>query len=160
MKNLFTITKATLPTVPVYNNLDIVGNTVGRYFDYKRDTKRIEHETQKVKSQAKIIVKQIDAELKKSLDHNDKNFKKEMKRLEEIGKELKSSRKSKSKILKQIDNYIMMLSDEKTSLETKAMIPNLINGAYGMLNSENNLVLKKLNLMSDFESNTKLIGGE
>jgi len=156
MKNLFTITKATLPTVPVYNNLDIVGNTVGRYFDYKRDTKRIEHETQKVK----IIVKQIDAELKKSLDRNDKNFKKEMKRLEEIGKELKSSRKSKSKILKQIDNYIMMLSNKNTSMETKAMIPNLINGAYGMLNSENNLVLKKLNLMSDFESNTKLIGGE
>ena len=81
--------KTTIPTInKTYNSFNIVGQTVGRYFDYKRETKLIEHETQKVKEQTKIIVKQIDLELKKSLDNNDKNFKKEMCRLENIAKSL------------------------------------------------------------------------
>ena len=161
MKKTITTINSSLPSVSKsYAPLDFIGNTFGRYFDYKRETAMIEHETKKVKAQAKIIGKQIDAELKKSLDENDKNFKKEMRRLEEIGKELKNGAKAKAKLLKQIDKYIKMLSDSSISKEVKETIPTLIEQANQMLAKESEYALKKLNMMSNFESNTKLIGGE
>ncbi len=152
---------STLPTVSkVYAPLDILGNTVGRYFDYKRETAMIQHETKKVKAQAKVMGKQIDAQLKKALDINDKNFKKEMYRLETIAKELKNGVKAKSKLLKQIDKYIKMLSDSSLPEETKINIPTLIEQANQLLAQESNQAIKKLNMMSQFDPNTKLIGGE
>jgi hypothetical protein len=144
MKDLSTIAKTTLPSVTVYDTFDIVGNTFGRYFDYKRDTKLIEHETQKVKSQAKIIVKKIDAELVKSLDVNEKSFKKEMQRLKTIAKELKRGTIDKNKIIK----AMVKSSDPLVLKEYRLLLAN-----------EHDAVLKKLNLMSNFESDTKLLGG-
>jgi len=160
MKILSTLTKATLPTVPVYNTLDIVGNTFGRYFDYKRDIKRIEHETQKVKSQAKIIVKQIDTKLKKSLDRNDKNFKKEMFRLQTIAKSLESNANNKNEILQNIAELTEKLSDKSMPLSVKETIPQLIMMAHNSLAEERGESLQKLNLMQGFDPDTKLIGGE
>jgi alcohol dehydrogenase YqhD (iron-dependent ADH family) len=46
MKNLPTLKRISLPSVDItYGVLDFIGNTVGRYFDYKRDTAIIKHET-------------------------------------------------------------------------------------------------------------------
>ena len=161
MKKAITTIKSSLPTVSkVYSPLDFVGNTVGRYFDYKRETAMIRHETKKVKEQAKIMGKQIDAELKKSLDINDKNFKKEMFRLETIANELKNDTKAKSKLLKQIDKYIEMLGDKSLSIEEKKSIPILIEQANQLLANESNQAIEKLNMMSHFDANTKLIGRE
>ena len=161
MKKAMTTITSTLPTVSkVYAPLDILGNTVGRYFDYKRETAMIQHETKKVKAQAKVMGKQIDAQLKKALDINDKNFKKEMYRLETIAKELKNGTKAKSKLLKQIDKYIKMLSDSSLPEETKINIPTLIEQANQLLAQESNQAIEKLNMMSHFDPNTKLIGGE
>jgi len=161
MKKTLTTINSSLPSVSnSYAPLDFVGNTFGKYFDYKRETAMIEHETKKVKAQAKIVGKQIDAELKKSLDENDKNFKKEMRRLEEIGKELKNGAKAKAKLLKQIDKYINMLGDSSLPIEVKKNIPTLIELANQMLAKESDHAIEKLNMMSHFDSNTKLIGGE
>ena len=161
MKKAMTIITSTLPTVSkVYAPLDILGNTVGRYFDYKRETAMIQHETKKVKAQAKVMGKQIDAQLKKALDINDKNFKKEMYRLETIANELKNGVKAKSKLLQQIDKYIKMLSDSSLPEETKISIPTLIEQANQLLAQESNQAIEKLNIMSHFDPNTKLIGGE
>lgn len=161
MKNIPTITKTTLPTVNVaYEVFDIFGNTFGRYFDYKRETKLIEHETQKVKAQAKVMVKQIDTELTKSLDTNNKNFQKEMQRLKVISKDLKGNAKAKSQIMKMIQGYTQQLSDPNMPMELKGMIPHLIQQAGLLLSQENEDAFKKLNLMSHFDSNAKLIGDE
>ena len=58
-----------------YGKLDIVGQTLGRFLDYKKETAMIEHATHKLKHQTKIILRQIDSELTKSLDSNKKSFK-------------------------------------------------------------------------------------
>ena len=159
--NLPSLKTTTLPSMPVSDNLDIIiGTTVGKYFDYKRDTKRIEYEIEELKSQTKIVIKKIDAELIKSLDSNEKNFKQEMKRLDAIGQELKFGRESRSKILKSIDKYVLMLSDKNISKESKEMIPDLIQNANNLLNIENELAFRKLMLMSNYNPDTKLIGGE
>jgi len=145
MSNLPIFKTTTLPSIDVtYGVLDVIGNTVNRYFDYKRDTAMIEHETKKVKQQAKVMVKKIDAELKKSLDVNDKSFKKEMKRLEIIAKELKRGNIDRSKIIE----AMVQSSDPLVLQEYRLLLAN-----------EHDAVLKKLNLMSNFESNTKLLGG-
>ncbi len=161
MKKIITTINSSLPTVSkVYAPLDFMGNTVGKYFDYKRETAMIKHETQKLKAQAKIIGKQIDAQLKKELDENEKNFKKEMERLKTIGKDLENGAKAKTKLLKQIDKYIKMLSDNSIPLEIKKSIPTLISEANRLLAQESDQAIKKLNTMSYFDANTKLIGGE
>ena len=161
MKKTLTTINSSLPSFSkVYAPLDFVGKSFGRYFDYKRETAMIEHEIQKVKSQSKIIGKQIDTQLKKSLDENDKNFKKEMLRLETIGRELKNGAKVKAKLLKHIDKYIKMLSDNSLSIEEKKSIPILIEQANQLLAQESDHAIKKLNMMSHFNSNTKLIEGE
>jgi len=145
MQNLPTLKTTTLPSLNLsYGALDVLGNTFGRYFDYKRDTAMIEHETQKVKQQAKVMVKKIDAELKKSLDINDKTFKKEMKRLEIIAKALKKGNIDRSKIIE----AMVQSSDPLVLKEYRLLLAN-----------EHDAVLKKLNLMSNFDSNTKLLGG-
>jgi hypothetical protein len=146
MKDLPTLKTISLPSVDVtYGALDIIGNTVGRYFDYKRDTAMIKHETEKVHAQAKIVVKKIDAELVKSLDNNEKSFKKEMKRLKTIAKELKRGSIDKSKIIE----AMVQCSDPLALKEYRLLLAN-----------EHDVVLKKLNLMSNFEPNNRLLGGQ
>ncbi len=159
MKNTMTTIESSLPTInKVYAPLDFVGNTFGKYFDYKRETAMIEHETKKVKAQAKIMGKQIDAQLKKELDTNNKQFKKEMKRLNTIAKDLKNSAKAKKKLLKQIDKYMNMLSDNSISAEFRLTIPTLILKTNELLAQESDQAIQKLNMMSHFDPNTKLIG--
>lgn len=158
MKNIpVTIAKTTLPTVKTaYESFDILGKTVGRYFDYKQNTKLIEHETEKVRQQAKVMVKKIDAELTQSLDMNAKNFKKEMKRLKVISKELTSDAKSRSDILNNIKAYTKMLNDNTVEKEFKLMIPQMIRDAHDALKALNGQSIEKLNLMRDV--NSKSIG--
>jgi len=158
MQNIpVTIAKTTLPTVKTaYDSFDILGKTVGRYFDYKQNTKLIEHETEKVREQAKVMVKKIDAELTQSLDMNAKNFRKEMKRLQVISKELKSDAKSRSDILNNIKAYTKMLSDNTLEKEVKLMIPQMIRDAHDDLKALNGQSIEKLNLMTGV--NSKSIG--
>ncbi len=159
--SLTTLSKTNLPSLNVPTaSLNFIGQTVGRYFEYKNNTKLIEHETKKVKEQSKIIVKNIEAELVRVLDENDKSFKQEMARLKMIGQELKNGEKSKGKLLKQIASYSKMLSDPNVPLSIKETIPTLIAQTNELFQAEQSQALKKLNLMSNFESNTKLIGGE
>ena len=144
MKNLPTLKRTSLPSVDItYGILDFIGNTVGRYFDYKRDTAIIKHETEKVHVQAKIVVEKINAELVKSLDNNEKSFKKEMKRLKSIAKELKRGSIDKNKIIE----AMVQCSDPLALKEYRLLLAN-----------EHDVVLKKLNLMSNFEPNNRLLG--
>jgi seryl-tRNA synthetase len=161
MKNLPTLKTTSLPSVDVtYGALDFIGNTVGRYFDYKRDTSMIKHETEKVHAQAKIVVKKIDAELVKSLDNNEKSFKKEMKRLKIIAKSLEENSGNKKKILKHIIELTEKLSDTDVPLSVKENIPQLMMMAHNSLAQENDQSLQKLNLMQGFDPDTKLIGAK
>ena len=121
MKNLPTLKRTSLPSVDItYGVLDFIGNTVGRYFDYKRDTAIIKHETEKVHVQAKIVVEKIDAELVKSLDNNEKSFKKEMKRLKSIAKELKRGSIDKNKIIE----AMVQCSDPLALKEYRLLLAN------------------------------------
>ncbi len=148
--------KTTLPTVnKTYFPLDTLGNTIGRYFDYKKETAIIKYETQKVKEQAKVAIKQIDAELRKSLDANSKNFKKEMVYLKSIAKTLENSSSSQKMILENIAELTKMLTNPNMP---KEHILNMIVMAHQQLNDERNSSMEKLNLMGNF--NQKKIGKE
>jgi len=134
-----------LPVLDVSNHsFDIIGNTLGRYLNYKRDTAMIEYETEKLESQTKIVLKQIDVKLSKSLDENEKNFKKEMVRLKTIAKELKKGRIDKNKIIE----AMTQCKDVELLKEYRLLLAN-----------DHDAVLKKLNLMSNFDENTKLLEG-
>ena len=145
MKNLPTIKATNLPTLDIsYGAFDIIGNTLGRYFDYKRDTAMIEYETEKVHAQTKIVLKKIDTELTKSLDENEKNFKKEMTRLKTIAKELKRGRIDRDKIIDAMH--------AANSIE-------IVREYRKMLSDEHQYVLNTLSLMSSYDTNTKMIEG-
>ena len=149
---------STLPSLDAsYAPLDVWGNTVGRYFDYKKETAMIEHATVKIKEQTKVILKQIDSELKKELDRNDKNFKKEMFRLQTIASELSSGATTRDKILKNISELTQQLADSTMSVSVKEQIPKLIAMAHQQLNDERQSSMQKLSLMQGFDSNQKLI---
>lgn len=160
MKNIpVSIAKSTLPVATrTYESFDILGKTIGRYFDYKQNTKLIEHETEKVREQARVIIQNINAELTKSLDMNSKNFKKEMERLSTISTDLKSNAKGRSEILNNIKVLTKMLSDNRVDKEFKLMIPEMIKEAHQALKELNEQSIKTLSLMSG--TKTKFIGGE
>ena len=161
LNTLTTFPKRNLPTLNVPTaSFDLIGQTFGRYFEYKTNTKLIEHETKKVKEQSKMVVKQIESELERVLDENDKNFQKEMARLKVIAKELKGGKKSKAKLLKQLNSYVKMLSNPNVPMEVKESIPMLIAQTNELLKDENSHAIQKLNFMSNFDVNTKLIGEE
>jgi hypothetical protein len=161
MKKDITNIASSLPSLnKLYAPLDIVGNTIGRYFDYKRDTAMVKYETQKIKEQTKIILRQIDAELKKSLDFNDKAFKKEMFRLQTIATALQANSQNKKKILIHISELTRLLGDSSVPLSVKENIPKLIAIAYESLANESSESMSKLRLMSEFDSNQKLIKGD
>jgi len=153
--------KSTLPSLDtVYSPLDFVGNTVGRYFDYKKETAMINHETQKIKSQTKIILKQIDAELQISLDSNDKNFKQEMFRLGVIAKELNESSKSKNEMFNHLSELTQKLGNPNIPMHIQEQIPQLIAMVHQQLIDERDVSMQKLNFMSEFNPNQKLIKGD
>jgi len=140
-----------------YAPLDVWGNTVGRYFDYKKETAMIEHATVKLKEQTKVILKQIDSELKKELDRNDKQFKQEMFRLQTIACELDSGSLVKESILKNISELVDKLGDETLPDKVKEQIPQLIAMAHQQLNDERQSGMQNLRLMQGFDPSRKLI---
>ena len=144
----------------VYAPLDVWGNTVGRYFDYKKETAMIDHATVKLKEQTKVILKQIDSELQRELDRNSKSFEKEMFRLQTIANELKDGSLRKKEILNHISELTKSLGDENLALSVKEQIPHLIANAHVLLSSENQESVAKLNLMQNFNPNQKLIKGD
>ena len=149
---------STLPSLnKVYTPLDIWENTVGRYFDYKKETAMIEQATVKIKEQTKIILKQIDSELKKELDRNDKQFRKEMFRLQTIAKELSSGATTREQMVNHIAMLTKQLGDENIPLEVKVKIPELIMVTHQQLNNERQSSMEKLSWMQGFDSNQKLI---
>ena len=148
----------TLPSLDkAYAPLDVWGNTVGRYFDYKKETAMIEHATVKIKEQTKVILKQIDSELKKELDRNDKQFKQEMFRLQTIAKELSSGATTREQMVNHIAVLTKQLGDENIPLEVKVKIPELIMKTHQQLNNERQSSMQKLSWMQGFDSNQKLI---
>jgi F0F1-type ATP synthase membrane subunit b/b' len=140
-----------------YAPLDVWGNTVGRYFDYKKETAMIEHATVKLKEQTKVILKQIDSELEKELDRNDKQFKQEMFRLQTIACELDSGSLVKESILKNISELVDKLGDETLPDKVKEQIPQLIAMAHQQLNDERQSGMQNLRLMQGFDPSQKLI---
>jgi len=150
--------KKNIPTVGnTYGTLDIVGQTFGRYFDYKRETAMIAHETQKLKEQTKILLGKIDSELKLSLNSNDKNFRLEMKRLKILSKSIKSNKKNQKAHLHNISHYTQMLGNPHISNEIKASLPSLIALEHESLNAslgQSNVVLEGMS-----NANTKQIEG-
>ena len=161
MQNEMMTITSKLPTVnKVYAPLDIVGKTVGRYFDYKRETTMIEHETIKVKKQTKIILAEIESRLTVSLDENKKNFQQEMYRLKTIAKELKNDSKNRDYYYRHIEELTKMLSNPDIPLSMKETIPSLMAMTHQAIGEENGLAMQKLNLMSSFKSNQILVEGE
>jgi len=137
--------------------LDIIGNTIGRYFDYKRDTEIIQAKREELKHQAKIALSQIDAELTKSLDSNRKNYKREMHRLNSIARELKGNRANKNHIVKTITKLTKEMTDPRLDIEEKRIVLEVIRLHRDMLidfDSDSNI---KLNFMSNFDSNSQKI---
>jgi len=152
--------KSTLPTIDKsYSILNPIDATIGRYFDYKKETAMIKHATVKLKEQSKIIIKKIDAELKVSMDKNKKDFQKEMFRLKSIAKDLANSSKNQKAILNHIEVLTNMLKNPDIELSVKEQIPQLIAMAHQQLNDERDNSMQKLNMMSDFDPNQKLIKG-
>lgn len=158
-KNITTIINKPATLYNSYDVFDVLGNTFGRYFDYKKETALIKYETQKVKHKAKVLCKEIDAELQKSLDSNDKNFQKEMFRLKNISKDLKNDSKTKKEILKNISIYIEMLANPHIDMSVKESIPKLIEMSHEALAKEGKQSFLKLKAMSSFNSDTKSIKG-
>ncbi len=153
--------QSNLPTISkVYAPLDIVGKTVGRYFDYKRETAMIEHETIKVKQQTKILLAEIERRLQLSLDENKKNFKQEMYRLKTIAKSLKKDSKHRDYHYKQIEELTKMLSNPEIPLSIKETIPTLMAIAHQSIDKENHLAMQKLDLMRHVPSNQILLEGK
>jgi hypothetical protein len=153
MKDILNL-KTSLPTLsPERSPFDIVG----RYFDYKRDTELIRLETIKVREQAEIIRKEIDARLKEELDRNNKKFQKEMLRLKTITKSLRDGRKSKKKILKELSKLIDYLANPNIPDAIKEQIPIMINSLTKILKQEKIYELEKIKELRDFDPNRKLL---
>jgi|GEM_PF-1885210 len=153
--------KSNLPSIDkVYAPLDAWGNTVGRYFDYKRETAMIDHATVKLKEQTKVILKQIDSELQKELDRNEKSFKKEMFRLQTIANELNKGSNTRDQIFDHISDLTKQLGDPNIPDSVKENLPQLIAIAHQQLSDERDSSMQKLNLMSGFDPNQKSIKGE
>jgi len=158
MQNKNMTIQSTLPTLnKVYAPLDIVGQTLGRYLDYKKETAMIEHETIKIKKQTEILLAEIDSRLQLSLDNNKRNFKLEMNRLKVIARELKSGNRTQNYHYKNIEELTKMLSNPDIELSIKATIPSLIAMAHESIGQKSQLAMQKLSLMSSTQPNQILI---
>ncbi len=150
--------KNDMPSInSTYGALDIVGQTFGRYLDYQKETAMIEHATQKLKHQTKIILREIDSELTKSLDSNKKSFKLEMTRLKSIAQDIKSNSKNEREIISHIGELTKQLSNPNIPIEIKQNIPQLIALAHQSLAGILSKSGASIDAMSNF--NTKQIKG-
>ncbi len=153
--------KNTLPSIG-QNSINILGNLVNQYFDYKKDTAMIKYETKKLKEQTKIIIKQIDSKLEDSLNKNNNDFKKEMYRLETIAKNLAENAGNKKIILENISELTKRISNPSTPLsviETETISKLILLHSHSFQN-ESNQDIEKLKLMSGFNQNQILMDGE
>jgi len=96
---MVTLDKTLLPTMGKNHGLDIIGSTIGRYFEYKQAKEIIAHETKKLISQKELLLKRIEAELTLALDVNNKNYMLEKRRLKALYEEFKASRIERSKVI-------------------------------------------------------------
>ncbi|MCF6245432.1 MAG: hypothetical protein L3J43_10420 [Sulfurovum sp.] len=157
--NISTI-KHNLPVAgKVYNSLDIIGNTFGRYFDYKKETAMIEYEIEKLHAQTKVITERIKAELQVSLDNNQKNFTQEMFRLEAIANELKQGAVRKNEIMANTTLCIEALVNPNTPTELLEKLCKVIENYNNMIIVLEQEGTKRLSLMSHFTPSVKLIEG-
>lgn len=152
-KDILTL-KTSLPSLNCeYSPINIVKN----YFNYKKEVELIRLETQKVKEQAKIIKKEIDARLKERLDKNNKAFQKEMLRLKTIAESLKDGKKSKKKILNKLLKLMENLNDLNISKEDREFLLLSIKILMEEIREERRAELEKIREMRDFDPNRKLL---
>jgi len=154
MKNIIT----TIPTInKAYPIMDMVSQTVGRYFDYKKETAMIKHETRKVKEQTKIILANIDANLRISLDNNKKQYRLEMYRLDMIRDAIVATNHNKDNSISLIHSYIEMMKDPYIDMEFKAHIPSLISLAHEQLRIDTQHSVESINRLTPDRNDIRLI---
>ena len=150
--------KDSLPSIEK-SSLDIFGNIITQYFNFKKNTAEIKYETKKLKKETKIFIKRIDSELQKSLNKNNNDFKREMYRLKTIAKSLDENAENKKIILENISELIKRISNPTTPLPIIEITYNLILSQTQLFQDESNQDIEKLKLMSDFNQNQILIEG-
>ena len=153
MKDILNL-KTSLPTLsPERFSLDFFG----KYFDYKRDTKLIRLETIKVREQAEIIRKEIDARLKDELDKNSKKFQKEMFRLKHIAESLENGRENRNKLLNELFKLMRSLNSSNLSKDDKEFLLLSIRVLIDEIREERKAELEKIKELRDFDPNRKLL---
>jgi len=143
---LMTLPKTTFPAPTVnYRSLDIIGNTIGKYFDYKRVRAEIGYEIERLHSQKEIILKQIDAELAKSFDANEKHYKLEKKRIKVISQQISG-----------YDQNLSRVNDAVLSNLNNPEVLNYLKGYYReLLLAKERMVLS----MGSFDPNYQVTQG-
>lgn len=149
-----TLAKATLPTLA--NDISPM-NIVDKYFDYKAKTRQIEHQTEKLRYQTEVIIKELDNRLQLSLDENKKNFSKEMFRLKTLATSIKNESLQKDKILKEILALSKTIRDKNLSLEEKQMALQTLAMLNQLYNNMSNNINSRFDNMLSYDANTKQI---
>lgn len=149
-----TLAKATLPTLA--NDISPM-NIVDKYFDYKAKTRQIEHQTEKLRYQTEVIIKELDNRLQLSLDENKKKFSKEMFRLKTLATSIKDESLRKDDILKEILELSKTIRDKNLSLEEKQMALQTLAMLNESYNNMSNNINSKFNKMLSYDANTKQI---
>ncbi len=154
MKDFTPINLSSFPATEAYSALDIVGNTIGRYFDYKKEAIAYKEATKQVRLRADVEIKKIDAELKKELVSNKHFFMLEIKRLKVISQALQGGREEVKMLLKQQNKYIEMIQDKTVRFEIKQQIPTLIAQTNQLLSEYGNQSIDKIRTMQEYHENT------
>jgi seryl-tRNA synthetase len=149
-----TLAKATLPTLA--NDISPM-NIVDKYFDYKAKTRQIEHQTEKLRYQTEVIIKELDNRLQLSLDENKKNFSKEMFRLKTLATSIKNESLQKDKILKEILALSKTIRDKNLSLEEKQMALEMVSELRESLKDASKDINSRFDNMLSYDANTKQI---
>lgn len=121
------------------------------YQNNKRDIKAIKHETKRISLQAKAIFKQIDANLKATLDKNQKMYDIEIKRIETVAKTLKDSSKKKNEMLKQSRDIIKILKNQSKNSIDNEMIPAFLSFLNDQYSDESALCTNLLDSLTSFD---------
>jgi len=150
---------STLPALKKTTIVDVFTNPIGTILNHRQEMRRIEYEIEKLEHQTQIIIKNIDSQLTKSLDENQKNYDKEMKRLNHISKTLKSNNKRQDRVIEDISELSRDLSNPNLSLEEKKIISDTITIFHQSLNSLGMQNIEYIDSMSGFNPNQKLIKG-
>ena len=160
MKDL--ISPLPLPKTPLpvsYSAVTLMGDLIGQYFAYKKDTQMIKAKREELRYQRDIALKQIAAALQVTLDTNEKNYNKEMHRLRTIDKELEVNRNGKKMLLNGVHTLTLSLLDPTMDAQTKEHIPQTIKGLREMileLESASNAKLQLIHYSND-TTTTKMI---